>query len=164
MLRRWFRHLTITHFSLRRCFPLDVLNAIDAAITASEQGHQAEIRFAIETALPPGHLLRNVSCRERARQLFRQLGMAETKARNGILVYVLLAERDIEIVADRGFSDKVNEQLWGDICSAMTAAFGNGEYLPGSMQAIGRIGELAAVHFPVGADNRDELPNRPVLL
>ncbi|MFZ1625351.1 MAG: TPM domain-containing protein [Gammaproteobacteria bacterium] len=164
MLQRWFRHLTTTQFKLRRCFPTNVLNAIDAAITASEQAHQAEIRFAVETALPLFHLWRGVSGKERAREIFSRLGMADTAAHNGILVYVLLAERDIEIVADQGFADKVGEEVWRDICSRMTAAFRNGDYGQGSLQAIGRLGELAIAHFPPGTDNRNELPNRPVLL
>lgn len=164
MLQRFFSHLSTTHFTLRRWFPTDVLNAIDAAITASEQAHQAEIRFAVETALPLGHLWRDVSCKERAREIFCRLGMADTAAGNGILVYVLLAERDIEIVADHGFDSKVSEQVWADICSPMAAAFRHGEYLPGSLQAIERVSELAVAHFPPGADNRNELPNRPVLL
>ncbi len=164
MLRRCFSHLTTTHFTLRRCFPTGVLNAIDAAITASEQAHQAEIRFAVETALPLGHLWRGVSGKERAREIFSRLGMGDTAARNGILVYVLLAERDIEIVADHGFANKVGERVWEDICSTMTAAFRSGDYGAGCLQAIGRLGELAVAHFPTGADNRNELPNRPVLL
>ncbi len=164
MLRRWFSHFTTTHFTLRRCFPADVMNAIDAAITASERSHQAEIRFAIETALPLGHLLRDVSGKERAREIFRRLGMADTAAHNGILVYVLLAERDIEIVADQGFDGKVAERAWEDICNSIVAAFRNGEYGPGAIQAIGRLSELAVVHFPPGTDNRNELPNRPVVL
>ncbi len=164
MLRRWFSHFTTTHFTLRRCFPAELMNAIDAAITASEQSHRAEIRFAIETALPLGHLWRGVSCKERAREIFSRLGMADTAAHNGILVYVLLAERDIEIVADHGFDGKVAERVWDDICSSIAAAFRNAEYGRGSIQAIGRLSELAVVHFPPGPDNRDELPNRPVVL
>lgn len=164
MLRRWFSHLTTTHFCLRRCFPADVLAAIDAAITASERAHEAEIRFAVETALPIGHLCRGVSCRERAREIFDRLGMGETVARNGILVYVLLAERDIEIVADQGFTGKVADSLWQEICLGMEAAFRNRHYDQGSLRAIEAINNLAVVHFPAGRQNRNELPNKPVLL
>lgn len=164
MLRRWFSHLTTTHFRLRRCFPAELLAAIDAAITASEQMHMAEIRFFIETALPIGHLWRGVSCRQRAGEIFRAAGMGETRAHNGILVYILLGDREIEIIADRGFSDRVPEPVWAEVCSAMVSAFRSGEYGPGCLQAIRRLSELAAAHFPPVADNRNELPNRPVLL
>lgn len=164
MIRRWLSHLATTHFTLRRCFPAGVLASIDAAISASEQRHQAEIRFAIETALPLGQLWRGASCRERAGEIFSRLGVGNTEARNGILVYVLLAERDIEIIADRGFADRVPESAWEEICSAMATAFRNGEYGPGSLQAIERLSDLASAHFPPGSDNRNELPDRPVLL
>jgi uncharacterized membrane protein len=164
MIRRWLSHLGTTHFTLRRCFPPAVLAAIDAAITASEQQHQAEIRFAVETALPVSHLWRGVSCRERAQEIWSLLGMADTAARNGILVYVLLAERDIEIIADRGFSDRLAETVWAEICSEISAAFRNGDYGPGSVQAIGRLNELAVANFPARSGDRNELPNQPFVL
>ena len=164
MLQRCFSHLVTTHFTLRRCFPAQLLADIDAAISASEQTHQAEIRFAIETALPITQLWRGVGCRERAREIFSQLGMTDTAGRNGILVYVLLAERAIEIVADRGFDDKVSRPVWDDICVQIGATFRNGDYRQGALQAIRRLNELAAAHFPPGTGNRNELPNRPVLL
>jgi uncharacterized membrane protein len=164
MLRRWFMHLGTTPLTLRRCFPAQLLAGIDAAISASEQTHQAEIRFAIEAALPIGQLWRGVGSRERARELFSQLGMAGTAGHNGILVYVLLAERAIEIVADHGFDGQVAAPVWEDICVATAAAFRNGEYGPGALQAVRRLSELAAACFPPGTDNRNELSNQPVLL
>jgi uncharacterized membrane protein len=141
MLQRWFSHLVTTHFTLRRCFPPQLLADIDAAISASEQTH-----------------------RERAREIFGQLGMASTAGHNGILVYVLLAERAIEIVADSGFDDKVPGPVWEDICVQIGAAFRNDDYGPGALQAIRRLNELAAACFPAGTDDRNELPNQPVLL
>ena len=164
MIKRWLSHLTTTHFTLRRCFPAEVLAAIDAAITASEQQHQAEIRFAVETALPVGHLWRGISCRERAQEMYSRLGVGDTVAHTGILVYVLLAERDIEIVADRGFTERCAEPVWVDICSGMSAAFRNGDYGPGSLRAIAQLGELAVANFPAASGNRNELPNQPFVL
>jgi uncharacterized membrane protein len=164
MIRRWLRHLGTTHFTLRRCFPPAALAGIDAAITASEQQHQAEIRFAVETALPVGHLWRGVSCRARAQEIWSLLGMADTAARNGILVYVLLAERDIEIIADRGFSDRLAEPVWADICNEMSTAFRNGDYGPGAVRAIGRLNDLAVANFPARSGDRNELPNAPLVL
>lgn len=164
MMRRWFSHLTTTHFALRRCFPAEVLAAIDAAITASEREHQAEIRFAVETALPLGHLWRGISCRDRAGEIFSRLGVGDTAGRNGILIYVLLAERDIEIIADEGFAGRVAEPVWEGICSGMIAAFRNDDYGSGSLRAIGQLNELAVAHFPTHAENLNELPNRPFVL
>jgi uncharacterized membrane protein len=164
MMKRWFDHFTTTPFTLRRCFPAEVLVEIDAAITASEQQHQAEIRFVIETALPIGHLWRGVSCRARALEMFSRLGVADTRTRNGILVYVLLAERDIEIVVDRGFSERLAEPAWAEICSEMSAAFRDGDYGAGAVWAIGRLNALAVAHFPARPGDRNELPDEPLVL
>ncbi len=164
MIRRWLSHLTTTHFTLRRCFPAEVLAAIDAAITASEREHQAEIRFAVETVLPFGHLWRGISCRDRAGEIFTRLGVDDTAGRNGILIYVLLAERDIEIIADQGFAGRVAAPVWEEICSGMTAAFRSDDYGAGALRAIGQLNELAVANFPAMSGNRNELPNEPFVL
>ena len=164
MASRWWQHLTTTHFALRRHFPPSTLSAIDAAIAASERLHSAEIRCAIETALPPWALLRGMPSALRARQVFSNLGMWDTTANNGVLVYVLLAEHRIEIVADRAFSAHVADAEWAAICSEMEGAFRAGDFERGTLAAIERISELACRHFPATGDNRNELPDRTVLL
>jgi len=123
MLRRWLQHLTTTHFALRRHFPPATLSAIDAAISASERHHRAEIRCAVETGLPVGHLWRGVQSAARAAEVFAGLGVWDTTENNGVLLYVLLAERNIEIVADRGFAGRVLPGEWESICAEMEAAF-----------------------------------------
>jgi uncharacterized membrane protein len=164
MARRWLRHLTTTHWTLRRCFPAATLAAIEKAIGDSEGSHGAEIRFVVETTLPAGHLLGRVGARERALEVFGHLGVWDTAANNGILLYVLLAERDIEIVADRGFVGLVRPDEWESICRSMEAAFREGRYEPGALAAIAAITALAARHFPPSGPNPDELPNRSVIL
>ena len=164
MLRRWLQHLTTTPFALRRCFPPATLAAIDAAITASERHHRAEIRCAVETALSAGHLFRGVASAARAAEVFSGLGVWDTAENNGVLLYVLLAERKIEIVADRGFADHVPAAEWESICGEMEVAFGAGCYEAGTLAALGRISGIASQHFPVRGDDRNELPDRTVLL
>ena len=164
MLKRWLQHLTTTHFALRRCFPKKTLAAIEAAITASERQHRAEIRCAVETALPAGLLLRGVTSAQRALEVFGRLTVWDTDENNGVLLYVLLAERNIEIVADRGFAGRVTPAEWESICATMQAAFVAGQYEAGSLEALGRISELATRHFPSVGGNRNELPDRPLLL
>ena len=164
MLRRWLQHLTTTHFALWRHFPATTLTAIDAAITASERLHRAEIRCAIETVLTVGQLLRGVSAPARAAEVFSGLGVWDTAENNGVLLYVLLAERTIEIVPDRGFAACVTPAEWSAICAEIEVAFGAGRYEEGTLGALERISALARQHFPARGDHRNELPDRTVLL
>jgi uncharacterized membrane protein len=164
MLRRWLQHLTTTHLALRRCFPPGTLAAIDAAITASERHHRAEIRCAVETALTVGHLFRGVDSAARAAEVFSGLGVWDTAENNGVLLYVLLAERNIEIVADRGFAGRVTAAEWESICAGMEVAFRAGRYEAGTLAALDRIGILASQHFPSRGEGHNELPDRTVLL
>lgn len=164
MGKRWLQNLMTTHFALRRHFPPATLSAIDAAIAASERDHRAEIRCAIETALPVGELFRGVTSAARAAGVFSDLQVWDTAENNGVLLYVLLAERSIEIVADRGFAGRVTAAEWARICREMEAAFAAGRYEAGTLSALERIGALARQHFPAGGEDRNELPDRTVLL
>lgn len=164
MLRRWLQNLTTTHFALWRWFPATTLAAIDAAITASEQHHRAEIRCAIETALSAGQLLRGVAGPARAAEVFASLGVWDTAENNGVLLYVLLAERTIEIVPDRGFAAVVTPAEWAGVCAEMEVALGAGRYEEGTVMALEQISTLARQHFPAMGYDRNELPDRTVLL
>jgi uncharacterized membrane protein len=164
MLGRWLQHLTTTPFALRRCFPTATLAAIDSAITASERHHRAEIRCAVETVLSVGHLLRGVPSAARAAEVFSALAVWDTAENNGVLLYVLLAERKIEIVADRGFAERVTPAEWESICAEMEVAFGAGRYEAGTLVALDRISGIARQHFPARGGDWNELPDRTVLL
>lgn len=161
---RWLQHLTTTPFALRRCFPQRTLAAIEAACAASERSHRAEIRCAIESVLPLGHLWRGVSSKERAVEVFSRLRMWDTAENNGVLLYMLLAERQIEIVADRGFTEHVSMAQWHEICSEMEAAFRAGRYEAGTLAALDHISALACRYFPARDGDRNELPDSTVLL
>lgn len=167
-MRRWFQHLTTTPLTLRRRFPPAVLAAIDAAIAASELHHRAEIRCAIETALPLRRLVQGTTSAARAIDVFSRLGVWDTAENNGVLLYVLLAERKIEIVGDRGFAGFVTAAEWAAICAGMERSFAAGEYQTGAVEAIDCISALARRHFPArdGASDADsnELPDATVLL
>lgn len=164
MASRWLRHLTTTHLALRRAFPADTRAAIDRAVAGSERQHRAELRVALEAALPAELLLRGASARERAESLFGSLRVYDTAENNGILLYVLLAEHDIEIVADRGFAGRVADSEWMAICSELEAAYRAGDFHQGTLAAIAAITMVAARHFPPGLDNANELPDRTVIL
>jgi uncharacterized membrane protein len=164
--KRLFRHAFATRGSLLRAFPDSTLSAIESAVTGTEQLHSGEVRFAIEAALDPSRVWRGHTPRQRALEVFAALGVWDTAANNGVLIYVLLADRDVEIVADRGFNGRVSFDEWQAICVAMDARFRAGDFESGAVECVRRVGEIVARHFPVqpGDRNPNELPNRPTLL
>ncbi|MFV0278819.1 MAG: TPM domain-containing protein [Parahaliea sp.] len=163
-MARLLANLLTTRWSLRRAFPARTLATIERAIAASEAGHGAELRFAVETALGPGAVLRGITPRERAVEAFSNLHVWDTTANNGVLIYLLLAERDIEIVADRGYNGKVSNAQWQAVCSAMEAAFRQGDYEQGALAGIAAVGTLLREHFPPHAGDGNELPDKPAIL
>lgn len=164
MLRRWLQNLTTSDLSLRRHFPAPSLAAIDAAIAASEKQHRAEIRCALEAALSAGDLFRGLESAGRAAEVFANLRVWDTAENNGVLLYVLLAEHRIEIVADRGFSAQVPAAVWQEICTEMAARFASGGYEAGVLGALAKIGKIACQYFPGQGADVNELPDRTVLL
>ncbi len=161
---RTFRHLFDLGAANRR-FPPATLDAIQHAIHASEHTHLGEVVFAVEGTLSLPEVLRKRSPRDRAREVFAQLRVWNTTHNTGVLVYVLLAERYIEIVADRGIAAKVPESEWNDVCSLMRKHFASGDYRSGAIAGVEAITAILKTHFPAdGRDNPDELPDRPVLL
>jgi hypothetical protein len=164
VIRRCLCHLLAGNPG-RRHFPPQTLAAIQHAVAAGERRHRGEICFAIEDALPWRAALANLGSRERARQVFAQLRVWDTRDDSGVLVYVLLADHAIEIVADRGIAAKVAESEWIAICAQLREHFVAGDWEQGALEAVASISDLLAAHFPVDdRDNPDELSNRPVLL
>lgn len=161
---RLFAHLFFLPGTYTRVFPPTVLQAIEAEIGASETLHTGELRFAIETDLPFTALWHGLSGRARALEAFSHLRVWDTEANSGVLIYVLLADRDIHIVADRGIAAQVDQREWDQIAQTMQQAFGAGAYEQGALTGIRAITVLLARHFPPGGTNPDELSNRPVLL
>jgi uncharacterized membrane protein len=163
-LARIARHLFVLPGAVKRTLPADSMKAIEQAISASESQHGGEIRFAVEPALDPPAIFRGQSARERAIEVFSLLQLWDTAARNGVLIYLLLADHDIEIVADRGVGAKVSAQEWEAVCRTMEASLRRGEFRQGLLDGIGAVSRLLALHFPPRAGDRDELPDRPVSL
>lgn len=165
-IARWWAHMRHGAFSARRVFPDALLKRIEEAIERSEREHSAELRFAIEASLPLSDVVRGRSPRERALEVFAQTGVWDTEANNGVLLYVLLADHAVEIVADRAAAAKIPEEHWRGICCAMSEAYKSGNFEAGTLAAIERIGGLLAEAFPrqAGKSDVDELPNRPLVL
>ena len=162
--RRLARHLLMTPWQLRRAFAPSTLKAIKAEIAASERSHAGQIRFAVEGALPVAGLLRGQAARSRALEVFSQLRVWDTEHNNGVLIYLLLADRDVEIVADRGIHARAGAPEWEDICRAMEAAFRQQRFEEGALAGIRAVTRLLAQHFPAQPGGSNELSDRPVLL
>jgi uncharacterized membrane protein len=163
-MERIARHLMATRWSVSRAFPGTTLAAIDGAIKASEATHCGEIRFSVEGALHVEPLLRGQSARERAIDVFSQLRIWDTEQNNGVLIYLLLADRDVEIVADRGIDAKVGAQEWERICRKMEAAFRQADFEGGVLGGIQEVTRHLAEHFPPTGGDRNELPDKPLVL
>ena len=162
--KRWFTHAFMPPWVWRRAFPQTTLDAIEAAIRTSETTHGGEIRFAIENSLAASRVWRGVTGRERAIEMFTHLRVWDTEQNSGVLVYLLLADHDIEIVADRGIAARVDPAAWEGVAQAMEAAFRQGEFERGALAGIEQISALLAAHFPPSGHNPDELANRPVIV
>jgi uncharacterized membrane protein len=162
---RILRHLFTGHGAVARTFPDSAMHAIELAVAEEEKRHVGEIQFAVEASLPLAALLRGTSARRRAIEWFARLHVWDTRHDSGVLIYLLLADRRIEIVADRGISAKVDQRTWEMICGEMQREFARGRFQPGLVLGIRAIGDVLATHFPAGAgDNPNELSDRPVVL
>ena len=164
-MQRLLTNLFGQWFAMRRRFPEALLEEMTAAIANGERTHRGEVRFAVESRLLPWMVLEGVDAALRARQVFGQLQVWDTEHNTGVSLYVLMAEKRIEIVADRGIAGRVAQAEWDDICTRMRDNYASGRWREGSLAGIAAVHELLQRHFPCdGADNPDELPNRPVLL
>jgi len=161
-LRRILRHWTTTHWQVRRAFPHSVLLAIERAIKNAEARHCGELRFVVEAALDGLLLLRGQSARERAIDVFSRLHVWDTERNCGVLIYLLLADRRMEIVADRGIHARVGSQGWDAIGQRMQSAFAAGDFERGAIECIDAVAQHLARHAP--ASRANELQDAPTLL
>ncbi|MGH8090125.1 MAG: TPM domain-containing protein [Rudaea sp.] len=158
------RH-TFAEGSARRRFPSHVLDAVQKAIANGEREHSGQVMFAVEGTLPLRDLARGRSARQRAHEVFAHLRVWDTRHNSGVLIYVLLADRAIEIIADRGIAAKVGEAEWKSICTQMQQGFTAGAFEHGAVEGVNAVNEILARHFPAdGAARANELPDRPVVL
>ena len=163
-MTRLLRHLFAR--PVRSLFPEDSLHRITDAIAAGERRHTGELMFAVESELSPAQVLRGVQARERAQHAFARLRTWDTAANNGVLIYLLLADHRIEIVADRGLDGKVSAEQWRGVCQLMEKRLRTGEAESAVLRGIEAASDLLAEHYPQTGDvpDADELPNRPRIL
>jgi len=158
------KHLLMPPWLAARRFGPALLAEIGAAVEAAEASQRGEIRFVVEGPLPWADLRHGRSARQRAGELFGRLGVWDTEENSGVLIYVQLVDRRIEIVADRGIGAKVAQAQWDSVCRRMEKAFRGGQYEAGALAAMDEITALLAQHFPPRSDNPNELPDKPVVL
>jgi uncharacterized membrane protein len=161
---RLLRHVVTDHMTVKRAFTASVLANIERAIADGERAHRGQVCFAVEGALPPMRVLRKLTPRERALEVFGLLRVWDTEENAGVLIYLLLADRDVEIVADRGIDRVVDTAAWQAICTRMETAFADGRYGEGVIAGIEAISRLLAEHFPRTGAGANEISNKPVVL
>jgi uncharacterized membrane protein len=166
---RWLRHLFLDHIALSGAFPRAVLEAVKRAVAAQERRHRGELRVVIEGGLPLQALVAGRTARERAVELFTRLSVWDTEDNAGVLIYLLLADRRVEIVADRGIHARVGDTAWETICGAMQQEFAAGRYEQGVTTGLAAVSDLLEQHFPPrsqarGGGNPNELPDAPIVL
>jgi uncharacterized membrane protein len=146
-IKRIIKHLSIGHAAMRRTFPLAALDRIERTIAEVEQTHAGQ------------------TARERAIEVFSNLRVWDTEHNNGVLVYLLLADRDVEIVADRGIHVRLGPAVWETVCQEMESTFRQGKFEEGVIAGIQRVGAHLALHYPhTGSNKNNELPDKPVLI
>jgi uncharacterized membrane protein len=162
---RWIRHLFLDYFALARAFPRATLDAIGRAVAEQEKRHRGELRVVIEGGLPLLALAAGRSARDRALEHFARLRVWDTEDNAGVLIYLLLADRRVEIVADRGIHARVGETAWETISGAMQQEFAAERFEAGVLTGLSSVSDLLARHFPAGpGDNANELPDTPVVM
>ncbi len=162
-LQRILKHRWLDEGDAKRLLDDAALQRLQQRVQTSEARHSGEIRLCIEAGLPLSYLWREATARERALSMFGKLRVWDTEHNNGVLIYLLLAEHAIEIVADRGLNQQVPPEQWCQLSAGMAAAFRAGRFEDGLGEAIDAVDALLWRHFPLaaGARNPNELPDRP---
>ena len=162
--KRIVKHLLMTRWQVSRAFPSHALREIEKSIKASESAHQGEIRFVVEGALEGAILFEGQTARERAIDVFSQLRLWDTEHNNGVLIYLLLADRAVEIIADRGIHSRAGAHEWAPICRKIEADFKRTNYEDGVVNGIDAVAHHLKKHFPASGEKKNALPNVPVVM
>lgn len=162
MKNRILSHALSSKRTVRRALPDDSMNALEKAIGMAERGSSGQIRLVVEANWPLLHVKRTTT-RSRALEWFSQLHVWDTEHNNGVMIYLLFAERRVEIVADRGLNHRVTQAQWDTVCRSMEASFSGGQYERGLTEGINAIGDLLREHFPADM-GENEQSDRPVLV
>nr|WP_217343999.1 TPM domain-containing protein [Noviherbaspirillum sp. L7-7A]MBV0878097.1 TPM domain-containing protein [Noviherbaspirillum sp. L7-7A] len=163
-LERFWRHLVTTRASGQRAFPRKVLDEIQKTIAQGESLHRAEVRMIIEPSLPLGDILDGMHPRARARELFSDYRLWDTEENSGVLIYLDLADHQVEIVADRGVGRLVQAGEWQAICDTMIRELQRGAYRDGAIAALEQLNALLQMKLPANGQRPNQLSDKPIIL
>jgi uncharacterized membrane protein len=163
-LRRFWRHVLMSPIRAAAAFPSTTLDAIQREIAAHEQLHRGEVCFVVEAELETSRLWADLSSRDRAREVFALRGVWNTEENNGVLIYVLLADHKVEIVADRGIDARVGAEAWARIVAHIERYFAERRFEEGAIAGVRAVSDLLAMHFPPIGEGKNELADRPVMM
>lgn len=163
-LGRSIRHLFTGPWKTKQLFPAQSMKRIKEAVAESERAHSGELVFAVEAALGLLDLLKGTSVYQRALDVFSKLRVWDTEFNNGVMIYLLLAERRAQIIADRGIHQHVGDEGWQKICREMETEFAAGRFEQGVIKGITLITEQLKSHFPAEMKDENEIPDEPVVL
>ena len=163
-LTRLIKHLFAARWQVHSRFPKRSMHVITAAIKESEKQHMGELRFVMEAGLEWQDMFTGINSRERALQVFSQLRIWDTEHNSGVLIYLLLADRKVEIIADRGINSRVTQAVWLNICQDMESKFRTGDFEQGALLGISAITTLLKQHFPAQGLHPNDLPDQPVVI
>lgn len=163
-MSRLLKHLLHIPLATRRAFPAEVQETIRKTIAEGEQTHRGEVRLVVEGDWPIADVLAGKTVRERALEVFGMVRAWDTAENTGVLIYVLLCEHRVEILADRGLQAVATDDTWAEICRELTAAFRSGLYQDGCVQAVRSVNDFLLRHFPSDGHNPNELPDLPIVL
>lgn len=162
MRNRLLAHTLTSRRTVRKALPTESMNALEQTIGMAERGSSGQIRLVVEANWPLLHVKHGAS-RARALEWFSQLRVWDTEHNNGVMIYLLFAERDVEIIADRGFNTRILPEQWETICRAMEARFVKAEFEAGLTEGINTIGDLLREHFPADMGGNEQ-PDRPMIV
>ena len=160
-LRRILKHRLLDETDTARALDVAALARLQACVAASEQRHSGEIRLCIEAGLPLSYLWPKATARHRAVTMFGKLRVWDSEHNNGVLIYLLLAEHAIEIVADRGLARAAPQSHWDSVLAGMRTAFASGQFETGLADAVAAVDAVLTRHFALapGVVNPNELPD-----
>ncbi len=166
MLGRLLKHRWTDHSDIARALPSGAIEGLENAIRASESRHSGEICVCVEAGLPLSYLTKRLSARQRAVTLFGKLRIWDTESNNGVLIYLLVADHAIEIVADRGLNARVSAAQWAGIVETLRVQLRTGQFEQGLKAAVDAVDALLHAEFPLapGQSNPNELPDAVVIL
>lgn len=168
-LTRTLRHLATNRRTGNKAFPVETLKAIQSAIAEGETQHRAEVRLIVEPALDLAASWNGMTSRQRARELFTLYGIWDTEENCGVLIYINLADHQVEIIADRGIARCVPPEGWQAVCRTMTDGFAQRMYHDSAIAGLKQLNALLRTHFPETASQATETPSnqlsdKPILL